>query len=192
MLRFTLTSTKLKKLIMKIESLIIPDVKVITPKIFEDERGFFYESFNQKHFEDRIGRKISFVQDNHSFSKKNVIRGLHFQNKPFSQGKLVRVVSGEVLDIAVDLRKESKYYKKWISYNLSEKSHNQLWVPEGFAHGFIVLSDFATVLYKATNYYSKEHEGGIHPFDEQINIKWPVDKKLCILSSKDSSLPKFK
>ncbi|HCQ3123674.1 TPA: dTDP-4-dehydrorhamnose 3,5-epimerase, partial [Escherichia coli] len=131
----------------------IPDVLIFEPKVFGDERGFFMESFNQRQFEEIVGRKISFVQDNHSKSKKGVLRGLHYQLPPFAQGKLVRCINGEVYDVAVDLRPESINYGKWVGIILSAENKKQLWIPEGFAHGFLVISEFAEFAYKTTNYY---------------------------------------
>ena len=131
---------------MKVIPLKIPDVKLIEPEVFEDERGFFYESFNQQKFNEAIGQKISFVQDNHSKSKKGVVRGLHYQEEPFAQGKLVRVIAGEVFDVAVDVRKESPTYGQWISEILTGENKKQLWIPEGFAHGFLALSDTIEII----------------------------------------------
>ncbi|HFP1962144.1 TPA: dTDP-4-dehydrorhamnose 3,5-epimerase, partial [Escherichia coli] len=148
----------------------IPDVLIFEPKVFGDERGFFMESFNQRQFEEIVGRKISFVQDNHSKSKKGVLRGLHYQLPPFAQGKLVRCINGEVYDVAVDLRPESINYGKWVGIILSAENKKQLWIPEGFAHGFLVISEFAEFAYKTTNYYSKESERGIRWNDPTINI----------------------
>ncbi|EFJ4397557.1 dTDP-4-dehydrorhamnose 3,5-epimerase, partial [Escherichia coli] len=147
----------------------IPDVLIFEPKVFGDERGFFMESFNQRQFEEIVGRKISFVQDNHSKSKKGVLRGLHYQLPPFAQGKLVRCINGEVYDVAVDLRPESINYGKWVGIILSAENKKQLWIPEGFAHGFLVISEFAEFAYKTTNYYSKESERGIRWNDPTIN-----------------------
>ncbi|MEX1761833.1 dTDP-4-dehydrorhamnose 3,5-epimerase, partial [Escherichia coli] len=139
----------------------IPDVLIFEPKVFGDERGFFFESFNQKVFEKAVGRKVNFVQDNHSRSVKGVLRGLHFQIKPYSQAKLVRCVKGEVYDVAVDIRPESSTYCKWVGVFLSAQNKKQLWIPEGFAHGFVVVSDEAEFLYKTTNYYMPSAEGCI-------------------------------
>ncbi|HFW1631863.1 TPA: dTDP-4-dehydrorhamnose 3,5-epimerase, partial [Salmonella enterica subsp. enterica serovar Aberdeen] len=129
--------------------------------MFSDERGFFMESFNQKVFEEAVGRKIEFVQDNHSKSTKGVLRGLHYQVEPYAQGKLVRCIAGEVFDVAVDIRKDSETFGKWVGVNISSENKRQLWIPEGFAHGFLVLSDSADFLYKTSNYYSPIHERGI-------------------------------
>ena len=142
---------------MKAISLKIPDVKLIEPDVFEDERGFFFESFNQQKFNEAIGLDVTFVQDNHSKSKKGVLRGLHYQDEPFAQGKLVRVICGEVFDVAVDIRKDSTTYGQWVSEILSGDNKKQLWIPEGFAHGFLTLSDMAEFLYKTTNFYSFNH-----------------------------------
>ncbi|HCP1505122.1 TPA: dTDP-4-dehydrorhamnose 3,5-epimerase, partial [Escherichia coli] len=135
----------------------IPDVLIFEPKVFGDERGFFMESFNQKVFEEAVGRKVEFVQDNHSKSSRGVLRGLHYQKAPYAQAKLVRCVVGEVFDVAVDIRESSKTFGKWVGINLSAENKRQLWIPEGFAHGFLVLSDTAEFVYKTNNYYSKEH-----------------------------------
>nr|AAG09501.1 dTDP-6-deoxy-D-glucose-3,5-epimerase [Salmonella enterica] len=168
----------------------IPDVLIFEPKVFSDERGFFMESFNQKVFEEAVGRKIEFVQDNHSKSTKGVLRGLHYQVEPYAQGKLVRCIAGEVFDVAVDIRKDSETFGKWVGVNISSENKRPLWIPEGFAHGFLVLSDSADFLYKTSNYYSPIHERGIVWNDPTININWPIniDK---ILSEKDTILPKF-
>ncbi|ECY2502094.1 dTDP-4-dehydrorhamnose 3,5-epimerase, partial [Salmonella enterica] len=168
----------------------IPDVLIFEPKVFSDERGFFMESFNQKVFEEAVGRKIEFVQDNHSKSTKGVLRGLHYQVEPYAQGKLVRCIAGEVFDVAVDIRKDSETFGKWVGVNISSENKRQLWIPEGFAHGFLVLSDSADFLYKTSNYYSPIHERGIVWNDPTININWPIniDK---ILSEKDTILPNF-
>lgn len=170
---------------MKVTSLKIPDVKLIEPKVFEDERGFFYESFNQEKFNKAIGKDIMFVQDNHSASKKGVLRGLHYQEAPYAQGKLVRVIAGEVFDVVVDIRQGSATYGQWVGEILSATNKKQLWVPEGFAHGIFIVSDQAEVLYKATMFYSKEHEKNILWNDPTLKIKWPTDHP-PILSSKDA------
>jgi dTDP-4-dehydrorhamnose 3,5-epimerase len=161
----------------------IPEVLVIEPKVFGDERGFFFESFNQAKFEAAIGRQVSFVQDNHSKSAKNVLRGLHYQIQQ-PQGKLVRVVQGEVFDVAVDIRKNSPTFGKWVGEILSADNKKQLWVPEGFAHGFVVLSESAEFLYKTTDYYAPEYERSILWDDPAIAVKWPILGE-PILSIKD-------
>ena len=171
---------------MKVTPLKIPDVKLIEPDVFEDERGFFYESFNQQKFIEAIGQDITFVQDNHSKSSRGVLRGLHYQEAPFAQGKLVRVIAGEVFDVAVDIRKESPTYGQWVSEILSAENKKQLWIPEGFAHGFLTLSNEAEFLYKTTDFYKKECEKNIHWQKNEFSIKWPKIKNV-ILSNKDNS-----
>ncbi len=168
---------------MKAIPLSIPDVFLIEPEVYGDERGFFYESFNQAKFESAIGRKVNFVQDNHSKSAKGVLRGLHYQD-PKSQGKLVRVTQGEVFDVVVDIRTKSPTFGKWVAEILSGENKRQLWIPEGFAHGFLVLSETAEFLYKTTEYYAPEFEKCIIWNDSDLDIKWPIEKE-PILSSKD-------
>ena len=175
---------------MKATPLSIPDVLLIEPQVFGDERGFFFESFNQKKFEDVIGKKVNFVQDNHSKSIKGVLRGLHYQLNPKAQGKLVRVTQGEVFDVAVDLRKSSPTFGQWVGEILSADNKKQMWIPEGFAHGFLTLSDTAEFLYKTTDFYSKDHEEAIQWNDKIIDIDWPM--KDVSLSSKDNAAPSFK
>jgi dTDP-4-dehydrorhamnose 3,5-epimerase len=160
---------------MKVTPLVIPDVLLIEPQVFVDDRGFFFESFNQDRFEKAVGKKINFVQDNHSKSVKGVLRGLHYQLPPKAQGKLVRVIQGEVFDVAIDLRKSSPTFGKWAGEILSSDNKKQLWIPEGFAHGFVTLSDTAEFLYKTTDFYSPEQEQSIVWNDETIAIKWPFD-----------------
>ncbi|HBH9555388.1 TPA: dTDP-4-dehydrorhamnose 3,5-epimerase, partial [Escherichia coli] len=161
----------------------IPDVLIFEPKVFSDERGFFFESFNQKVFEEAVGRKVKFVQDNHSKSSKGVLRGLHYQLEPYAQAKLVRCMVGEVFDVAVDIRKSSPTFGKWVGVNLSAENKHQLWIPEGFAHGFLVLSNTAEVLYKTNNYYNKENERNIIWNDNTIDIDWPELNINVILST---------
>ncbi len=168
---------------MKVTPLAIPDVLLIEPQVFGDDRGFFFESFNQERFEKALGHKINFVQDNHSKSLKGVLRGLHYQLPPKAQGKLVRVIQGEVFDVAVDLRQSSATFGKWVGEILSSDNKKQLWIPEGFAHGFLTLSDTAEFLYKTTDFYSKDHEQAIQWNDKKIHIDWPTKKPL--LSAKD-------
>jgi len=170
---------------MKVTDTKIPDVKIIEPTVFEDERGYFYESFNHKKFEEAIGREVSFAQDNHSKSSKGVLRGLHYQLPPHAQGKLVRVVQGEVFDVAVDIRKSSPTFGQWIAEVLSAENKKQLWVPEGFAHGFLTLSETAEFLYKTTNYYAKECERSIIWNDANINIPWSKQIQVSV-SDKDA------
>lgn len=154
-------------------STALPEVKIIEPRVFGDERGFFYESFNAREFNAAIGRSVEFVQDNHSRSARNVLRGLHYQiQRP--QGKLVRVTSGEVFDVAVDLRKSSPNFGHWIGVNLSAENKRQLWIPEGFAHGFIVLSECAEFLYKTTDYWYPEHERVLAWNDPEVGVEWPI------------------
>ena len=169
----------------------IPDVLIFEPKVFSDERGFFFESFNQKIFEEAVGRKVEFVQDNHSKSRKGVLRGLHYQLEPYAQGKLVRCVVGEVFDVAVDIRKSSPTFGKWVGVNLSAENKRQLWIPEGFAHGFLVLSETAEFVYKTTNYYHPESDRGIRWDDPYIGIKWENEYNVR-LSDKDKKNPTMK
>ncbi len=170
---------------MKVIKTKISDILIIEPKVFSDDRGFFFESFNDKLFTEKIGLNINFVQDNHSRSQKNVLRGLHYQIKQ-SQGKLVRVIIGEVLDIAVDIRKSSPTFGQWESVVLSAENKKQLWIPEGFAHGFLVLSEVAEVLYKATNFYAPQFDRSIRWNDPDININWNLNCP-ALLSSKDEN-----
>jgi dTDP-4-dehydrorhamnose 3,5-epimerase len=170
---------------MKVTPLKISDVKLIEPDVFEDERGFFYESFNQQKFNEAIGQNITFVQDNHSRSYKGVLRGLHYQEAPFAQGKLVRVIVGEVFDVAVDIRRESATYGQWVSEILSAENKKQLWIPEGFAHGFLTLSNDAEFLYKVNNFYRKSAEKTILFSDQNLSITWPLLSKDIILNKKD-------
>ena len=175
---------------MKVTPLNITDVLLIEPEVFGDDRGFFFESFNQKRFEEAVGHKTNFVQDNHSKSVKGVLRGLHYQLPPKAQGKLVRVIQGEVFDVAVDLRQSSPTFGKWVGEILSADNKKQLWIPEGFAHGFITLSGTAEFLYKTTDFYSKDHEEAIQWNDKTIGIDWPM--KEVSLSSKDKVALSFK
>ena len=176
---------------MKATPTAIPDVIVIEPKVFGDARGFFYESFNQQAFDEAIGKHVDFVQDNHSRSSKGVLRGLHYQIQQ-PQGKLVRVISGAVFDVAVDIRKSSPTFGKWVGIELSEENHKQLWVPPGFAHGFLVLSEKADFLYKTTDYYAPEYECVIRWDDLLINIQWPVQGMRPNISAKDECGSSFR
>ncbi|MBB3102594.1 dTDP-4-dehydrorhamnose 3,5-epimerase [Azomonas macrocytogenes] len=163
----------------------IPDVLIIEPKVFGDERGFFYESFNAARFTEATGIRRDFVQDNHSKSQRGVLRGLHYQiSQP--QGKLVRVVAGEVFDVAVDLRKTSPTFGRWAGVHLSAQNHRQLWIPEGFAHGFLVLSETAEFLYKTTDYYAPAHERALLWSDPELGIEWPL-QEAPQLSQKDAA-----
>ena len=169
---------------MKAVPLAIPEVILFIPRVFGDERGFFFESFNAREFTNATGLSPDFVQDNHSKSQRGVLRGLHYQLPPHAQGKLVRVVHGEVFDVAVDIRKSSPNFGKWVGALLSAENKRQLWIPPGFAHGFITLSDNAEFLYKTTNLYVPESERCIKWDDKDIGIEWPYDGDPC-LSGKD-------
>ncbi|OIJ43849.1 dTDP-4-dehydrorhamnose 3,5-epimerase [Massilia timonae] len=168
---------------MQITRLAIPDVLRIEPSVFGDERGFFYESFHQARFEEAIGRQVTFVQDNHSKSAHNVLRGLHYQIRQ-PQGKLVRVVAGSVFDVAVDLRRSSPTFGQWVGEVLSAENKAQMWVPEGFAHGFVVLSESAEFVYKTTDYYAPEYERCIAWNDPAVGVEWPIGHP-PIVSAKD-------
>ena len=168
----------------------IPDVKIIEPTVFSDDRGFFFESFSKSKFETAIGRSADFVQDNHSRSGRGVLRGLHYQMPPHAQAKLVRVVVGEVYDVAVDIRKSSLTFGQWVGVLLSAENKRQLWIPEGFAHGFLTLSDDVEFLYKTTNYYSPESDRGIRWNDPKIAIDWGTSEALT-LSAKDQQQPLY-
>jgi dTDP-4-dehydrorhamnose 3,5-epimerase len=168
---------------MQIQATAIPDVLILEPKVFGDERGFFYESFNQCRFQELTGTTTNFVQDNHSKSAKNVLRGLHYQIRQL-QGKLVRVVAGEVFDVAVDIRKNSATFGRWVGVTLSAENKRQLWIPEGFAHGFVVTSESAEFLYKTTDYWAPEFERSILWNDPAIGIQWPLTAE-PLLSGKD-------
>lgn len=174
---------------MNVIETAIPDVKLFEPKVFGDARGFFFESFNQQVFEAAIGRAVAFVQDNHSKSAKHVVRGLHYQIH-HAQGKLVRVVAGEVFDVAVDIRRSSPTFGKWVGVTLSAENKRQLWVPEGFAHGFVVTSESAEFLYKTTDYWYPGAERAIRWDDPTIAIEWPVDGE-AIVSAKDAAASAF-
>jgi len=176
---------------MKATRLAIPDVVLLEPRVFGDDRGFFFESFNQAQFQAAIDKPVNFVQDNHSRSVKGVLRGLHYQLPPKAQGKLVRVVAGEVFDVAVDIRKSSPTFGKWVGLTLSAENRKQLWIPEGFAHGFLVLSDNAEVLYKTTDYWAPEHERCIAWNDPKIAIAWSTENQPQ-LSAKDMAGKLFK
>jgi dTDP-4-dehydrorhamnose 3,5-epimerase len=171
---------------MQVTATAIPEVLLIEPRVFGDERGFFFESFNQRAFDDAVGTHVEFVQDNHSKSSRGVLRGLHFQLAPKAQGKLVRVVQGAVFDVAVDIRKGSKTCGQWVGEILSAENKKQLWIPAGFAHGFLTLSDTAEFLYKTTDFYSPEHERCIRWDDPTLNIQWPAGI-VPQLSAKDAA-----
>ena len=174
---------------MKATRLDIPEVILFEPKVFGDDRGFFFESFNQRLFEETIGKPVQFVQDNHSRSVKNVLRGLHYQIQQ-PQGKLVRVTHGEVFDVAVDLRKSSPTFGRWVGASLTGDNKRQLWIPEGFAHGFVVISEFAEFLYKTTDYWAPEHERSLAWNDETVGVEWPY-AGAPILSMKDQTAVKL-
>ncbi len=169
----------------------LPEVDVVEAKVFEDERGVFYESWNSRAFAEAIGERYEFVQDNHSESVANVLRGLHYQLPPHPQGKLVRVVSGAVYDVAVDIRRSSHRFGRWAGLELSETNRRMLWVPPGFAHGFRVLSDSATLLYKTTAHYVPKLDRAIRWNDPEIGIDWPGDES-PILSDKDAAAPRLR
>ncbi len=172
---------------MNVIKTAIPDVLIFEPKVFGDERGFFFESFNHKLFEEAVGYPVNFVQDNHSKSSKVVLRGLHYQLPPHAQGKLVRCVAGEVFDVAVDIRKSSPTFGQWVGVHLSGENKRQLWIPEGFAHGFVTLTETAEFLYKTTNYYAPVSDRGIAWNDASIGIKWPELNADILTSAKDST-----
>jgi dTDP-4-dehydrorhamnose 3,5-epimerase len=174
---------------VKVIPTAIPDVLIIEPKVFGDERGFFFESFNRRQFAELIGRDVDFVQDNHSRSAKNVLRGLHYQIQQ-PQGKLVRVVQGTVFDVAVDIRKSSPTFGQWVGEVLSAENKRQMWVPEGFAHGFVVISETAEFLYKTTDYYAPQHERCIAWNDSTLKVDWPIEKQPS-LSGKDEQGQSF-
>jgi len=171
----------------KFKNLEIPDVILIEPQIFKDERGFFMEAYKESDFK-RFGIEEDFVQDNHSKSKKNVLRGLHYQISPMEQAKLVRCIKGKVFDVAVDIRKDSPHYGKWVGEYLSYENKNLFFIPAGFAHGYLVLGEEAEIIYKVTKEYSPEHDRGIIWNDPNINVDWPIENT-PVLSKKDSKLP---
>lgn len=174
---------------MKATPTRIPDVMVVEPKVFGDARGFFYESFNQAAFNAATGTAFTFVQDNHSRSSQGVLRGLHYQLPPHAQGKLVRVVRGAVWDVTVDIRQGSPTFGQWVGQELTEDNHKQFWIPPGFAHGFVVLSESADFLYKTTNYYAPQSDRGIAWNDPDLDIAWPNLGMDFVLSDKDRQQP---
>jgi dTDP-4-dehydrorhamnose 3,5-epimerase len=171
---------------VKVESTRLPEVLIVEPRVFGDARGFFQESWNKARFDEAVGQPVDFVQDNHSRSSRGVLRGLHFQIQQ-AQGKLVRVVSGRVFDVAVDLRRSSPRLGQWVGIELSADNHRQLWIPPGFGHGYLTLSDTADFLYKATDYYAPEHERALAWDDEYVGIEWPLAElgMAPVLSAKD-------
>jgi dTDP-4-dehydrorhamnose 3,5-epimerase len=174
---------------MKITPTSLPEVLIVEPRVFGDARGFFTESWNEQAFNAAAGHAVRFVQDNHSRSSRGVLRGLHFQLPPHAQGKLVRVVSGAVFDVAVDMRASSPNFGRWEGVELSADNHRQLWIPPGFAHGFLVLSDTADFLYKTTDYYAPQAEGAVRWNDPAIGIEWPDLGIAPLLAEKDASAP---
>ena len=174
---------------MNVASTGLAGLLLLEPKVFGDERGFFMESFNQHRFDEALGRHIEFVQDNHSRSMRGVLRGLHLQRAPHEQGKLVRVTLGAVFDVAVDLREGSPTYGRWEGFELTAANHRQLWIPAGFAHGFLVISDVAEVQYKTTDYYTPQAEESIRWNDPSLAIAWPVSGSAPVLSAKDAAAP---
>jgi len=177
---------------MKVEATKLKDCFIIHDTVFEDPRGYFFESFNQQRFASSIGLNVSFVQDNQSKSSRGVLRGIHFQQGEYAQAKLVRVLEGSVLDVAVDLRPNSPTFGQWESVILTAENHLQFFVPRGFGHGFVVLSDDATFFYKCDNFYNKASEGGIIYNDADLNIDWQLETADVLLSDKDKGLPTFK
>jgi dTDP-4-dehydrorhamnose 3,5-epimerase len=171
---------------MKITPTSLPEVLIIEPRVFGDARGFFTESWSEKVFNQAVGSEVRFVQDNHSRSARGVLRGLHFQSPPHTQGKLVRVVSGAVFDVAVDIRRSSPNFGRWEGVELSAENQRQLWVPPGFAHGFLVLSETADFLYKTTDYYAPQCEGAVRWDDPAIGIQWPDTGVAALLADKDA------
>ena len=177
---------------MNFINLSIPDIVLIEPVVIKDDRGFFFESYNELNFFRAIGREIKFLQDNHSCSTKGVLRGLHYQSAPYEQAKLVRVIQGQVWDVAVDIRKDSKTFGAWVGEVLSADNKKQLWIPEGFAHGFYVLSDVAELVYKVNQFYNKDHEQIIHWRHNPFHIEWPIlDNEQIFLSRKDNEAKSF-
>ena len=174
---------------MKVTPTAIEGVLIIEPKVFGDERGFFFESFNQRAFNEAVGHTVDFVQDNHSRSAKGVLGGLHFQRPPHAQGKLVRVTQGSVFDVAADIRADSPTFGRWVGVELSGANHRQMWIPAGLAHGFLVTSDSADFLYKTTDYYRPESEGSVRWDDPDLAIAWPLDGITPSLSAKDAAAP---
>jgi len=172
---------------MRVEKTAIEGVVLLTPRVFSDDRGFFLESWNQRAFDEAVGENVTFVQDNRSRSARGVLRGLHYQTEPLAQGKLVSISAGAVYDVAVDLRRGSPTYGKSLGLELKAQDHTMIWIPAGFAHGFLVLSDFADVAYKATDFYSPAHERCIRWDDPSLAIDWPLDGCTPIVSAKDAA-----
>jgi len=177
---------------MKVSATSLPDLLIIEPRVFGDARGFFTESLSEKVFDEAVGQPVRFVQDNHSRSARGVLRGLHYQLPPHAQGKLVRCVSGAVFDVAVDLRRSSPHFGRWAGVELSADNHRQLWIPPGFAHGFLVLSESADFLYKTTDTYAPQAEGSVRWDDPAIGIEWPDLGLAPLLAEKDLKAPLLK
>lgn len=174
---------------MNVHPTALPEVLIFEPKVFRDDRGYFLESFSQRLFDKAVGHPVAFVQDNHSRSSRGVLRGIHYQLDPHPQGKLVRATSGSVFDVAVDLRRSSPNFGRWVGVELSEDNHRQLWIPPGFGHAFLVLSPTADFLYKTTDYYAPQTEGSVRWDDPTIGIEWPDIHVEPILSAKDLAAP---
>lgn len=174
---------------MKVTTTAIDGLLILEPRLFGDERGFFLESHNRKVFDDAVGHEVCFVQDNHSRSTRGVLRGLHYQLPPHAQGKLVRVTQGSVFDVAVDMRRSSPSFGRWVGVELSGENHRQLWLPPGMAHGFVVTSESADFLYKTTEYYAPESERCVSWNDPAIDIRWPALGRAPLLSVKDAAAP---
>ena len=177
---------------MKVTPLSIPDVLLLESRVFEDERGFFFESYNQKIFNEAVGHPVTFVQDNHSRSVHGTLRCLHYQLPPHAQGKLVRVTKGEVFDVAVDIRRDSRTFGQWVGATISADNRCQMWIPAGFAHGFLVTSDVAEFQYKCTDFYAPAHEASIHWEDPELGIDWPMGDSQVLVSPKDGQAPSFR
>jgi len=175
---------------MRFSATALPEVLIVEPVAFGDDRGFFFESYNRRRFEEAVGSSVEFVQDNQSRSARGVLRGLHYQLPPNAQGKLVRVGRGAIFDVAVDIRRGSATFGRWVGVELSEENRRQLWIPEGFAHGFLTLSDTADVLYKASGFYSPSDEGSVAWDDPDVAIKWPSGDE-PLLSEKDRAAPRL-
>lgn len=176
-------------MLLQLTPTALPEVQIVEPKVFGDARGFFTESWNEARFNEALGQSVHFVQDNHSRSARGVLRGLHYQLDPHAQGKLVRCVAGSVFDVAVDMRASSPNFGKWVGVELTAENHRQLWIPPGFAHGFVVLSETADFLYKTSGRYAPEHEGSVRWDDPSIGVQWPLDGITPQLSAKDIAAP---
>lgn len=174
---------------MKVLPTGLPEVLIVEPRVFSDDRGFFMESYSERSFNDAVGERVVFVQDNQSRSSQGVLRGLHYQLPPHAQGKLVRVISGRIFDVAVDMRRSSPWFGRWTSVELSDQNHRQLWIPAGFAHGFLVLSEIADVLYKTTAFFEPSAEAHLRWNDSRLAIDWPAAVSALRISSKDAAAP---